>query len=89
MIYTEPNFAVLDLPPYYGVVYEPYTNESHTKPHPNRDLIYKGDDYGGHNIPFPHPRPPLPNHIYEDAFVDLSAHTTHNLPEDQEVVYYT
>ena len=58
-------------------------------------MIYRGDDYGGHNIPFPHPKPPKPNSIYEDAFVDLSLiygtenQPTPNLPEDPEPVYYT
>ena len=34
--------------------------------------MYRGDDYGGHNIPFPHPCPPMPHSYYEqDAFIDL------------------
>jgi len=33
---------------------------------------FKGDDFGGHNIPFPHPAPPKPEtDNYADAFVDL------------------
>ena len=40
-------------------------------PHPDKDMIYKGDDFGGHNIPFPHPRPPTPHSMYDDAFVDI------------------
>jgi len=33
---------------------------------------FKGDDFGGHNIPFPHPAPPKPEtENYEDAFIDL------------------
>ena len=36
------------------------------------DTMYRGDDYGGHNIPFPHPCPPVPHPFYDQkAFIDL------------------
>lgn len=42
-------------------------------PHPTREMMYFGDDFGGHNIPFPHPAPPKPHKMYDqNAFVDLS-----------------
>ena len=41
--------------------------------HPTHDMMYFGDDYGGHNIPFPHPAPPKPHKMYDQhAFIDLS-----------------
>ena len=43
--------------------------------HFDRSMMYFGDDYGGHNIPYPHPRPPQPHKFYQqDAFVDLLAY---------------
>lgn len=50
-------------------LYEDYTYEL---PRMNQHTMYRGDDYGGHNIPFPHPQPPKPVGVYEDAFVDLA-----------------
>ena len=36
-------------------------------------MMYFGDDFGGHNIPFPHPAPPKPHKMYDQhAFIDLS-----------------
>lgn len=36
--------------------------------------MYRGHDYGGHNIPYPHPRPPYAGATYEvESFVDLSS----------------
>lgn len=36
------------------------------------DTMYRGDDYGGHNIPYPHPCPPMPHAYYDQrAFIDL------------------
>ena len=41
--------------------------------HPTHDMMYFGDDYGGHNIPYPHPAPPKPHKMYDQhAFVDLT-----------------
>mmetsp|Transcript_19731 Transcript_19731/g.24344 ORF Transcript_19731/g.24344 Transcript_19731/m.24344 type:complete len:106 (-) Transcript_19731:492-809(-) len=40
----------------------------------NQHTCYRGDDYGGHNIPFPHPTPPKPDVYYDDCFVDLGSH---------------
>lgn len=43
------------------------------KPHADISMIYLGDDYGGHNIPFPHPAPPKHHKMYdENSFVDLT-----------------
>ena len=56
-------------------VYEPqYPSPAlRHKPHADISMIYFGDDYGGHNIPFPHPEPPKPHRMYDDdAFVDLT-----------------
>ena len=42
--------------------------------HADQSMIYFGDDYGGHNIPYPHPRPPQPHIKYQqDSFIDLTA----------------
>ena len=35
------------------------------------ELCYQGDDFGGHNIPTPHPTPPKPDSYYEDAFIKI------------------
>ena len=40
----------------------------------NQHTCYRGDDYGGHNIPFPIPEPPKPDRYYDDSFVDLGAY---------------
>ena len=34
--------------------------------------MFRGDDFGGHNIPYPHPVPPMPHSQYQqDAFIEL------------------
>ncbi len=38
----------------------------------NQKACYQGDDFGGNNIPFPHPTPPKPDAYYDDAFLNLS-----------------
>ena len=39
---------------------------------PQQETIYHGDDFGGHNIPFPHPKPPMPHKMYDrHAFVQI------------------
>ena len=56
-----------------GPVWEPqYGSPDAPRPKKqNQKTMYKGHDFGGHNIPFPHPKPPTPEADYEDAFVDL------------------
>ena len=56
-----------------GPVYEPeYKDTSYSIP-AMYDTMYRGDDFGGHNIPYPHPCPPMPHSDYQqDAFVDLT-----------------
>ena len=69
-----PEFKELDLKHYYTEpVYEPqYETRGYRLPANMYDTMYRGDDYGGHNIPFPHPCPPMPHSFYEqDAFIDL------------------
>ena len=75
----EPRVEPLRIPTYYAPVYEPqYENPHQRIPHYDRelmkDMIYKGDDYGGHNIPYPHPEPPKPHPRYDqDAFISLTS----------------
>ena len=73
VFYIEPRYERLHLPEYYDPVWEPqYENPSYVMPKQAQKTQYQGDDYGGHNIPFPHPIPPKPASIYDDtAFVDL------------------
>ena len=54
-------------------MYEPqYEQANYVIPKNMYDTMYRGDDFGGHNIPYPHPCPPMPHEFYElDAFVDL------------------
>ena len=40
----------------------------------NYKACYYGDDFGGHNIPFPPPQPPKPDPYYDDCFYDMSPH---------------
>ena len=75
----EPKVLPLRLPSYYAPVYEPqYENPHQRVPRYDKahmdEMIYKGDDYGGHNIPYPHPEPPKPHPRYDqDAFVILTS----------------
>ena len=71
-----PRFEPLDVGHYrhaLGPVYEPqYEQRGYHLPKNMYDTMYRGDDYGGHNIPYPHPCPPMPHPYYsQDAFVDL------------------
>ena len=70
------------LPSVYEVVHEPLYDlpqfdesgkpQDYRMPHPKNEHIYFGDDYGGHNIPFPHPAPPAPHKMYQqEAFVNF------------------
>ena len=68
---------VLVLPDsYFGEeVWEPqYPSEGLAKkPHPDARMIYRGHDFGGHNIPFPHPAPPKPYKMYDpNSYIDLT-----------------
>ena len=74
IIFRQPEYRRLPVPEAYGYIQEPlYIHES--QPHPSRptyETIFRGDDYGGHNIPFPHPKPPLPHKMYDrTAFVEV------------------
>lgn len=60
------------LPRFYGRVMEPQYGPGQKPPVGlNGHTCFQGDDYGGHNIPFPHPQPPRPDAYYEDCFVDI------------------
>ena len=67
------------LPEYFAPVYEPqYDTPDKRVPRYDKahmdDMIYKGDDFGGHNIPYPHPEPPKPHPRYDqEAFISLTS----------------
>jgi hypothetical protein len=75
----EPKVLPLRIPTYYAPVYEPqYADPGHRVPRYDKahmdEMIYKGDDFGGHNIPYPHPQPPTPHPRYDQkAFVVLTS----------------
>ena len=50
-----------------------YSDKSYRIPKYNQHTAYEGHDFGGYNIPFPHPRPPTPDKFYEDSFVEVAA----------------
>ena len=58
--------------------------KGYTVPAYNQHTCYLGDDYGGHNIPYPHPAPPTPNKFYDDCFVDLDGVYSNN---DKDAIY--
>lgn len=58
--------------------------KGYTVPAYNQHTCYLGDDYGGHNIPYPHPAPPTPNNFYDDCFVDLDGVYSNN---DKDAIY--
>ena len=71
-----PRFEQIKLDHYHhtlGPVYEPqYETEGYSVPRNLYDTMYRGDDFGGHNIPYPHPCPPVPHSYYDQgAFIDL------------------
>jgi hypothetical protein len=71
----EPRVQQLHLPHgHYEIVLEPqYENPNYRIPHFELENMYFGDDYGGYNIDYPHPIPPMPSKRYQqDAFVDLT-----------------
>jgi len=72
--YKEPHYEALTIPSYYAPVSEPqYKNKGYVVPSKNQKTCYRGDDYGGHNIPFPHPAPPTPDSYYDrESYVNLS-----------------
>ena len=72
IIFNEPRYEPLGLPSYYEPAYEPQYEKNMPKVAKlNYHTFYRGDDFGGHNIPYPHPRPPTPDAYYTDCFVDL------------------
>ena len=72
--FKHPRYEPMNFPQGVAPVYEPqYENADYVMPRERWHTMYRGDDYGGHNIPFPHPRPPTPAPEYEHAFVDLGA----------------
>ena len=73
--FKEPSYLPLKLPQYYAPVLEPQYVDKEGKiiPGANQHTCFRGDDYGGHNIPYPHPAPPKPDPYYDqDSFIDLS-----------------
>ena len=72
---TEPRYLQMPLPRYYAPVWEPlYPPGASTPKAHNQKSCFMGDDYGGHNIPFPVPAPPVPDKYYVNAFYDMSKH---------------
>jgi len=57
---------------YYEPAWEPI--EVNKVARHNQESCYLGDDFGGHNYPFPHPRPPTPDKYYVDSFIDITAY---------------
>jgi len=52
--------------------------------------MYRGDDYGGHNIPYPHPSPPMPHSYYDKtAFVSLDKYYANGQNMSGDVYGYT
>jgi len=73
VIFKTPRYEPLRLPDYYEPVLEPqYEYGEYKMARLNQHTCYRGDDFGGHNIPFPHPRPPTPDAYYTDCFIDLT-----------------
>jgi hypothetical protein len=70
------HYFPLRVPEFYGRVLEPmYKDANATRPAPlNQHTCYRGDDFGGHNIPYPHPKPPVSASYYTDCFVDPHSH---------------
>ena len=76
MFARRPEVHSLEFPWYEhttGPVYEPeYLDPDYVMPRNMWETMYRGDDYGGHNIPYPSPTPPAPHMAYQqDAFVDI------------------
>ena len=71
--FKEPQYHQVSVAQHYAPFFEPlYENPQCNVPANNQHDCFRGDDYGGHNYPFPHPAPPKPSPFYDDAFVDLS-----------------
>ncbi len=66
---------------YYAAAWEPLVQDEKRIPRHNQDSCYLGDDFGGHNYPFPHPRPPTPDKYYVDGFIDITTlyHNGHRI----------
>ena len=83
VVAKEPVLLQMNLPAEYAPCWEPqYEDPSYRKPSPHmdKDMIFKGDDYGGYNIPFPLNPPPTPHPMYDQhAFVDL--HDVYGIPK--------
>ena len=59
----------------YRAAWEPQYKLGAKKPKAmNYKNCFYGDDYGGHNIPFPIPSPPHPGPYYDDIFYDMTPH---------------
>lgn len=63
--HKHPQYARLAVSDSYAPVWEPiYENPQHKIVKNGQHYCYQGDDFGGHNIPYPHPRPPTPASFY-------------------------
>lgn len=68
----EPRWIRLDVGDAYEPAWEPLGDAKAKKmAKNNQKACYQGDDFGGNNIPFPHPTPPKPDSYYDDAFQNL------------------
>ena len=75
ILMIHPSYRLLPVPKKYKPVMEPQYQRGAQRIAPlNQHSCYRGDDYGGHNIPFPIPEPPKPDRYYEDSFFDLGAY---------------
>ena len=73
----DPRWLRLDVGDAYEAVWEPLSDEKVKKMAKNNQRnCYQGDDFGGNNIPFPHPTPPKPDAYYDDAFLDILSFST-------------
>ena len=73
--FTEPSYSQMHLQQHYRAVFEPQYVTGAKKPKAmNGKACFYGNDYGGHNIPFPIPAPPKPDPYYEDIFYDMTPH---------------
>jgi hypothetical protein len=71
----------------YAPAWEPFAVDARatkTIAKQNQHDCYRGEDFGGNNIPFPHPAPPKPSNYYDDAFVDLMAEMRAMMKEGME-----
>ena len=73
-MFHNPSYRRLLVPDHYRPAFEPVADQPKKMAKHNKLNCYYGEDYGGHNYPFPHPAPPKPDAYYEDAFFNILAY---------------